>query len=59
MSSLAGVLAEKCLAMNIPVMPGVYDLFAAALGIGLLTGAELERRKGRVRRAPRPVSGRS
>jgi hypothetical protein len=49
MSSLAGVPSRKCLAMNIPSMPGVYDLayrFAAALGIGLLIGAERERRKG-------------
>jgi hypothetical protein len=35
--------------MNIQSMPGIYDLvfrFAAALGIGLLIGAERERRKG-------------
>ena len=34
--------------MNIESMPGIYDLvfrFAAALGIGLLIGAERERRK--------------
>lgn len=49
MSSLAGLPSRKCLAMNIPSMPGVYDLayrFAASLGIGLLIGAERERRKG-------------
>jgi hypothetical protein len=49
MSSLAGLPSRKCLAMNIPSMPDVYDLayrFAAALGIGLLIGAERERRKG-------------
>src|ERR1022692_4175683 len=49
MSSLAGLPSRKCLAMNIPSMPGVYELayrFAAALGIGLLIGAERERRKG-------------
>ena len=49
MSSLAGLPRRKCLAMNVPSMPGVYDLacrFAAALGIGLLIGAERERRKG-------------
>ena len=48
--------------MNIQSMPGIYDLvfrLAAALGIGLLIGAERERRKGGVRRALRPVSGRS
>jgi hypothetical protein len=35
--------------MHIQSMPGIYDLafrFAAALGIGLLIGAERERRKG-------------
>src|ERR1035441_805355 len=49
MSSLAGLPSRKCLVMNFPFMPGVYDLayrFAAALGIGLLIGAERERRKG-------------
>src|SRR5512133_3074453 len=49
MSSLAGLPSRKCLAMNIPSLPGLYDLayrFAAALGIGLLIGAERERRKG-------------
>ncbi len=49
MSGLAGLPSRKCSAMNIPSMPGIYDFayrFAAALGIGLLIGAERERRKG-------------
>jgi hypothetical protein len=32
MSSLAGVPSRKCLAMNIPSMPGVYDLAYSVAG---------------------------
>src|SRR5215831_8042304 len=43
------IIRPRIRAMNVPGMPDIYTLaykFAAALGIGLLIGAERERRKG-------------
>src|SRR5215831_17945943 len=43
------IIRPRIRAMNVPGMPDIYTVaykFAAALGIGLLIGAERERRKG-------------